>query len=81
MITATIAPDRFVELAAKLKAEAGLELVGDKGVLQKDGVTASYSYADGKLQIEVTDKPFLLPKSYCEGEIRAALVAHGVTCA
>jgi len=80
MITATIPADQFAELAAKLKAEAGLDLAGNSGTLSSRGVTATYAYADGKLQIEVTEKPFLLSKAYCEGEIRKALIAHGVAC-
>jgi len=82
MITATIPVDQFAELAAKLKAEAGLDLTGNSGAVTSRGVTAAYTYSpsDGKFQIQVTEKPFLLNKGYCEGEIRKALIAHGVAC-
>jgi hypothetical protein len=44
-----------------------------EGVLTKDGVTAKYVYEEGKLAIEIVDRPFLLPLSLIEGKLRAYL--------
>ena len=51
----------------------GIDLVGTSGTLTKDGVTASYKHADGKLSIEIIDRPDLLPLSLIEGKLQSYL--------
>ena len=51
----------------------GIELSGREGTLSKDGVTAKYVYGEGRLAIEIVDRPFLLPLSLIEGKLRAYL--------
>jgi len=51
----------------------GIDLVGTSGTLTKDGITASYTHADGKLTIEIIDRPNLLPLSLIEGKLQSYL--------
>jgi hypothetical protein len=51
----------------------GIELAGTTGTLSKDGVTAKYVYGEGKLVVEIVDRPFLLPLSLIEGKLQAYL--------
>ena len=39
----------------------------------KDGVTAKYTYDDGKLSIEIVDRPMFLPLSLIESKLQAYL--------
>ena len=54
-------------------ASNGIELAGPSGTLTKDGITARYEHAEGKLRIEIVDKPFLLPTSLIEGRLQSYL--------
>ncbi len=51
----------------------GIELAGTTGTLSKDGVTAKYTYGEGKLEIEILDRPFMLPISLIEGKLQSYL--------
>ncbi len=63
---------QFAAATQRLRTN-GIELTGPSGTLSKDGVTASYTYADGTLSVEITDRPFLLPLSLIEGKLRSYL--------
>jgi hypothetical protein len=63
---------QFAAATQRLHAN-GIELSGREGTLSKDGVTARYVYGEGKLAIEIVDRPFLLPLSLIEGKLRAYL--------
>jgi hypothetical protein len=72
MIEVPMSDAQFEAAAEKLR-ERGIELAGSSGTLTKDGVTARYVHADGQLTIEVVDRPFFLPLSLVEEQMRAYL--------
>jgi hypothetical protein len=57
--------------AAKRLRDYGVDLSSLSGTLSREGITARYTYADGKLTIEVLDKPFFLPLSLIESQMRS----------
>jgi hypothetical protein len=63
---------QFAAATQRLRTN-GIELTGPTGTLSKDGVTAKYTHAEGKLTVEIIDRPFLLPLSLIEGKLRAYL--------
>lgn len=63
---------QFAAATQRLRSN-GIDLSGREGTLTKDGVTAKYVYGEGKLAIEIVDRPFLLPLSLIEGKLRAYL--------
>lgn len=72
MIEVPMSDAQFEAAGEKLRAK-GLELTGDAGTLSKDGVTAKYVHADGKLTIEVVDHPKFFPLTMIEAQLRAYL--------
>jgi len=72
MISIPITASQFASLATRLKAN-GIEMVGDTGTLTKDGVTAQYIHSDGKLTIEITDRPSYYPISLIEAKLQSWL--------
>jgi glutamate racemase len=72
MIKVPMTEPQFAAATQRLRAN-GIELTGTNGTLSKDGVTAKYTYADGKLAVEVLDRPFLLPLSLIESKLQAYL--------
>lgn len=72
MIEIPMSEAQFAAAAQRLRSN-GIELTGTTGTLSKDGVTAKYTYAAGKLAVEVLDRPFLLPLSLIEGKLQAYL--------
>ena len=72
MIEVPMTDAQFATATTRLRAN-GIELNGPTGTLTKDGITATYQHADGKLRIEITDKPFLLPTSLIEGRLQQYL--------
>ena len=72
MIEVPMSDEQFASATQRLRAN-GIELAGPTGTLTKDGVTAKYEHVDGKLRIEIIDKPFLLPTSLIEGRLQAYL--------
>jgi hypothetical protein len=78
MIEISMSEAQFAAATQRLRTN-GIELTGTTGTLTKDGVTAKYTYGEGKLAIEVLDRPFLLPLSLIEGKLQSYLeqsVAH-----
>jgi hypothetical protein len=69
MIEVPLTEAQFVAAAERLRAY-GVDLADRSGTLSRDGVTARYLYADGKLTIEILDKPFFLPLSVIESQMR-----------
>ncbi|HEY5328632.1 MAG TPA: hypothetical protein VIJ79_02010 [Acidobacteriaceae bacterium] len=61
---------QFAAAAARLRAD-GIAIHGPSGTLSKDGITGRYDYANGKLTVEVIDRPFFVPLSLIEGKLRA----------
>jgi hypothetical protein len=72
MIEIPMTEAQFAAAAQRLHTN-GIELTGTTGMLSKDGVTAKYTYAEGKLAIEVLDRPSLLPLSLIESKLQAYL--------
>ncbi len=70
MIQFDMSDAQFAAVTTRLR-DNGIELNGPSGTLNKDGVTAKYEHADGKLTVEIVDRPFLLPLSLIEGRLQA----------
>jgi hypothetical protein len=72
MIEIPMSETQFAAAAQRLRTN-GIELTGATGTLTKDGVTANYTYGEGKLAIEVVDRPSMLPLSLIEGKLQSYL--------
>ena len=59
--------------ATRRLGQNGIALTGPSGTISKDGVSARYEHADGRLRITILEKPFLLPESLIEGRLKAYL--------
>jgi hypothetical protein len=78
MIEIPMSEAQFAAATQRLRTN-GIELAGTTGTLSKDGVTAKYTYGEGKLAVEILDRPFLLPISLIEGRLQSYLeqsIAH-----
>ena len=64
--------EQFAVAAEKLRAR-GLNVTGTAGTVSKDGVTARYQHAEGKLTIEILEKPSFFPLSMVESQLQAYL--------
>lgn len=69
MVEVPLTEAQFDEASRRLRA-AGIDISGPAGTLSRDGITANYRYANGVLSIEVVNKPFLLPLSLIESQMR-----------
>lgn len=72
MIEIAMSDAQFVSASARLRKN-GIELNGPTGTLTKDGITANYRHADGKLSVEIVDRPTLLPLSLIESKLMSYL--------
>jgi len=72
MIEIPMSEAQFAAATQRLRTN-GIELTGTTGTLNKDGVTAKYSYGAGKLAVEIVDRPSLLPLSLIEGKLQSYL--------
>ncbi len=72
MIELPMTEAQFATATTRLR-QNGIELTGLSGTLSKDGITASYEHAEGRLRINILQKPFLLPESLIEGRLKAYL--------
>ena len=70
MIEVPLTEAQFVAAAERLRAH-GVDLADRSGTLSRDGVTARYNYSNNKLVIEILDKPFFLPLSVIESQMRS----------
>ena len=73
MIQIALTPEQFTALAVKVQQEQGITLTGNEGKLTKMGVTASYLYKDGTLNVAILEKPFFVSTEYCEEQLRKFL--------
>ena len=69
MLSFPMTDAQFASASRSLRS-SGIELTGPSGTIVKDGVTAKYVHADGKLTIEIVDRPFFLPLSLIEGKLQ-----------
>jgi hypothetical protein len=72
VITIPISDTQFDSLTTRLRSN-GIDLTGPSGTLTKDGVTAQYTHAAGKLTVEITNRPSLLPLSLIEAKLQSWL--------
>jgi hypothetical protein len=72
MIQIPMSEAQFVSATARLHNN-GIELPGRSGTLTKDGVTASYSYGEDKLTIEIIDRPSYYPLALVEAKLQSYL--------
>ncbi len=70
MLSIPMSDAQFAAASNRLRSN-GIELTGPSGTLTKDGITAKYEHAAGKLTVEIIDRPFLLPLSLIEGKLQA----------
>lgn len=69
MIEVPLTEAQFAAASKRLR-DYGVDISGPSGTLSRDGITARYSYSDGKLTIEILEKPFFLPLSVIESQMR-----------
>jgi len=72
MISIPMSDAQYAAAAQRL-IKNGIELTGTSGTLTKDGVTAKYAHADGKLTVEILNRPMFLPLSLIEGRLQSYL--------
>jgi hypothetical protein len=72
MIQIPMSDSQFTSATERLRTN-GIHLAGPTGTLTKDGITASYIHADGKLTVEIIDRPSLLPLSLIEAKLQSYL--------
>lgn len=70
MIEVPLTEAQFAAAVERLRAY-GVDLADRSGTLSREGVTARYNYANGVLAIEILDKPFFLPLSVIESQMRS----------
>ena len=70
MVEVPLTEAQFAAAAQRLR-DYGVDLTGPSGTLSRDGITARYAYANGKLTIEILDKPFFLPLGVIESQMRS----------
>ena len=70
MIEVPLTDAQFAAAAQRLRGY-GIELNGPSGTINKEGITARYQHADGKLTIEILDKPFFMPESMIESRLKS----------
>ena len=70
MIEVPMTDAQFAAAAQRLRAY-GVELKSPSGTISQQGITAKYEHAEGKLRIEIVEKPFLLPLSLVEGRLKS----------
>jgi len=70
MVEVPLTEAQFAAAANRLR-DYGVDLSNRSGTLSREGITARYTYANDLLTIEVLDKPFFLPLSVIESQMRS----------
>lgn len=70
MVEIPLSPEQFTRKRLNLEQQEGIVLAGTEGTISKSGVKARYAYADGKLQVTILEKPFIVSTAYCEEQVR-----------
>lgn len=73
-----VTPTQIRGARAKL-AEAGFNLAGDTGVLQKDGYRIGYAVEQGWLILDLLAKPRFVPVMVVKAKIRLMLAGEGIS--
>jgi len=70
MIEVPLTEAQFAAAAHRLQVY-GVDLSSRSGTLSREGITARYNYANDVLTIEILKKPFFLPLSVIETQMRS----------
>jgi hypothetical protein len=70
MVEVALTEAQFAAAAQRLR-DHGVDLTNRSGTLSRDGITARYNYVNEKLTIEILDKPYFLPLSAIESQMRS----------
>ena len=70
MVEVPLTEAQFVAAASRLR-DHGVDLTARTGTINRDGITARYTYANDLLTIEILDKPFFLPLTLIESQMRS----------
>ena len=73
MISIPLTSEQFAAKTLQLQNEHGITLPGREGKLTHSGVSASYTYEDGLLKVNILSKPFFVTTDYCEEQMRKFL--------
>jgi hypothetical protein len=69
MISVQVTRDVFNAKEAQLKAEQGIELIGDVGEVSKEGVVVDFTFDRQEFTASIRHKPIFLTVGYCEGQL------------
>ena len=75
MIEVSMTEAQFAEASRRLQ-QNGIQLTGNSGTLNRQGVTASYEYSDGVLRINIIKKPMLIPESLIESQLKSYIAQN-----
>lgn len=68
-----MSPEQFTSLAARLKAEEGIDLKSNSGVVTATvkgfKITAGYVFDGAKFSVTILSKPFLFSIGFCESKM------------
>ena len=70
MIEVPLTEAQFAAATQRLQAH-GVNFTGPSGTISRDGITARYNYANNLLTIEILEKPFFVPLSVIESQMRS----------
>jgi hypothetical protein len=70
MIQLPIDKTHYEEIAAQIWQQYGVEIAAPNGVIEKNGISATYSYDGTMFTATVTHAPFPLSEKYCETRIQ-----------
>lgn len=70
MIEIPLSEEQFAHKSTQLEQQQGIKLDGSEGTIDKSGVKARYTYADGILKVTILEKPFIVSTAYCEEQVR-----------
>lgn len=75
MIEVPMTEAQFADAGRRLQ-QHGIDLSGPSGTISRQGVTASYEYANGVMRINILKKPMLIPESLIESQLRSYLAKN-----
>ena len=70
MVEVPLTEAQFAAAAQRL-GDYGVDVTSRSGTLNRDGISARYTYANNLLTIEILEKPFFLPLSVIEAQMRS----------
>jgi hypothetical protein len=76
VIQVEMTAERFAQLSAKLKANQGIVLNGNKGTVNAHGTQADYNFDGTELTVTVTHSPFPFSKGAAESWLRGQILSN-----